>query len=512
MKKFSPSFFFLCSALTCVPVAALSSVDLGSIAFVGDSITQGGGEANQLSYRYPLWKIFVDNGAEWNPVGSMTIFNNGSETGATTGYRGETFNNRSEGHYGWRTSDYLTGPVGRSANSGSGTVYDWLKNSDYYPEGTPDTVTYLLGVNDLSFAVSIDDVASRSKQILDLYKSVNSDVNIYVFGLLPSAQASWGNVPSVTPAERIAEYNTTIKAQIENGEWGTNVTYHDISAGFDPTSGVHTSDSLHPNAQGALIVAGNIARVLGLEQRTVGKTRVDSGALNFQTSFSKSGDSGVSVSVNTGGASVGTMTIGKGSENWTLNSDGNIEISANKTESYIKYDYSPESGKHEFTLDVSFRMKDTEDNSNRLSIWCGNGEVVGLLYVEENAVLWGTTVLYRNHDKSDLFTEDFSTLRMTWIEGNTDQGIEDGFYVWLGDMLIGEALKSNANSSANSSYGNSILFGNTSSSTSAYAEISNIAFDATKAYSPIPEPSAFGMLAGAGAIVIAVARRRRKNG
>lgn len=517
MKNLSPSFLFLCSALACSPVPALSSVDFGSIAFVGDSITQGGGPGytksdKSLSYRYWLWKCFVDNGESYTPVGSTTIFCSGESAtsipGYSVGYLGKTFDNRNEGHYGWKTFEVVTGRSG--GTSGSGKLSEWLTKDTYYPEGYANTMTLMLGVNDLSLGYSVESTASYAKQIVQEYKKANSGVISYVFSILPTTQTWSGKASSV----KIGEYNDYIKREIEQGAWGENVSYCDVTFGFDST--VHTSDNIHPNAQGALIVAGNMARALGVGQRTVGKERVAAKALALQTTFSSGAGSGISVGViNKNGELVSNMTTSGTSGKWTVTGDGNIEISSTGGASDIRYVYSSESGTHEFTLDVGFRMNDSPNTTktNRMGIWCGNGTTVGLLYVDENAIFWDSTVLFRNNDKSDLFVNDFSNLRMAWINGNAAQGIAAGYYVWLDDMLIGEALSGTTTQNVVNAYKNSIVIGNTSSSLDTYAEISNISFDAGRACAPssIPEPSAFGVLAGMGAIAFSVLRRRRKD-
>ena len=72
------------------------------IACIGDSITQGrGGDKPEQSYRYPLWKILVDNDIKHTFVGSM---NKGFESTPTyPDYKGQTFSNINEGHWGWPT-------------------------------------------------------------------------------------------------------------------------------------------------------------------------------------------------------------------------------------------------------------------------------------------------------------------------------------------------------------------------------------------------------------------------
>lgn len=504
LPRISPLFF--ASALSVISVPALAEIDFGNIVFVGDSITQGGGEANELSYRYSLWKCFVDNNIDYNPVGSTSIFRyTGSDLSQAKDYLGVSFNNRNEGHYGWRTYWVVNGKTsGQQANSGSGSLSDWLANAEYYPEGYADTMTLMLAVNDLADGSTIESTADYAKQIVKTYQNANGNVKSYVFSILPTNQ-TWGGEASLV---KIGSYNALIKSQIDSGTWGGNVVYCDVTRGFDAS--IHTKDNVHPNAQGALIVAGNIARALGIGQRNVGRERRAANRLAGQTSFTKSDSTGVSVTVNMQDAQAPTMDTHETSGRWSLDDAGNILIKSDgNTASDLRYQYSTEKGLHEFTLDVGFRMNDVNSaQTNRLGIWCGNGETVGMIYIEKNTLFWDSTVLYRNSDLSDLFVDDFSSLRLAWIGEDAENGIASGYYVWLDGMLVGEALSG----SSLDVYKNSVVIGNTAGIYDTFAEISDISFDAQKAWAPssIPEPSAFGLIAGVGALVLAESRRRRR--
>ena len=266
MKLPRISSLFFASALSLASVPAFAEIDFGNIAFVGDSITQGAGLGNSatdksLSYRYPLWKIFVSNGIAWNPVGSMSTFFDGSSASSsqTPDFHGNVYDNTSEGHYGWKTFDVVNGRDG--GNSGSGKLSDWLGNTEYYPEGYADTMTLMLGVNDLSLGYTIEDTANYAKQIVQAYQNANGNVKSYVFSVLPTNQTWSGEASSV----KIANYNALIKSEIESGAWGENVVYCDITAGFDATG--YTSDNVHPNARGTLLVAKKYRFGVGIESR-----------------------------------------------------------------------------------------------------------------------------------------------------------------------------------------------------------------------------------------------------
>lgn len=523
LPRFSPLCF--ASALSVISVPAFAEIDFGNIAFVGDSITQADG-TNAVSYRYSLWKHFVDAGISYNPQGSMNIFTSGSSTSSLApSYLGKTFNNTSEGHFGWDAAWIVSGESqGNRPNTGQNTggLATWI---DGYDE-VPDVATVLIGINDLSRGNSnsyFSNLLANQKAIVETLQSKNENINVYVFSLLPSSQTSWTHCETnESPWATVLAYNSLLKEAVKT--WGTEkstVTYADITAGFDPTNGVHTYDSLHPKAQGELLLAGNIARAFGIAQRTVGLERRAAISLASQTSFTKNGNAGVKVSVKSGET---TREMENSSSFWTVNTQGNIEINttSDTAGSDIQLTWGADSGKtHEFTFSIDVKMNavstDSHSTTNFLGILLGNGlDEVGALYIGESGVYWGGTaaanLLYgQSNDayKDKFFTQSTNSFRVDWI-GETETGAASGFYVWLNDQLIGEALSGLVRSDVVSSYKNSLLVGDIGSAYVTFAEISEMSFDAQKAYAPsVPEPSAFGLLAGMGAIALVVSRRRR---
>jgi len=83
------------------------------IMCIGDSITQGTGGVGgigvgkpELSWRYPLWKMLIDNNAKYEFVGSR---NTGFDSNATyPDYKGFVFSNRHEGYWGWTIQSVTT--------------------------------------------------------------------------------------------------------------------------------------------------------------------------------------------------------------------------------------------------------------------------------------------------------------------------------------------------------------------------------------------------------------------
>ncbi|MGN0860714.1 MAG: GDSL-type esterase/lipase family protein [Candidatus Spyradosoma sp.] len=525
---FIAAALFAASALPIVPAGA-ETPDIGDIVFVGDSITQANG-TDAVSYRYSLWKHFVDSGVAYSPVGSMTIYQNGSSTSSLVStYLGQTFDNTNEGHFGWDVAWVVSGESqGSRPNTGQNTggLADWIATYS----NAPETATILMGVNDLSRAgpaYSLETILANTKSVVETLQANSPGITVHVFSVLPSAQASWGSGRS--PRAACAEYDALLKAAVESGAWNTEtsvVLYHDITAGFDPTSGVHTYDALHPKAQGELIVAANMARALGLEQRTAGLTRRGNAALASQASFGNaSGGNGVVARV-TGGQSAAEFS--NTSEYWTVNDAGHIVVNSplsGGTDLRTTWGGDADAtSAHEFTVSLTLKMNESSDSSkNFFGVFGGNGlDQVGVLFVGESGIYWGDTsaasLLYgqTNATYMDQFMmQEAHTLRMAWI-AERENGAAEGFYVWLDDMLIGEALSGNTDATIVGNYKDTLLFGDIGKDYVTSAEIFALSFDATTAWAPsslisVPEPSAFGLFAGLGALALVAARRRRKK-
>ena len=74
----------------------------------------------------------------------------------------------------------------------------------------------------------------------------------------------------------------------------------------------------------------------------------------------------------------------------------------------------------------------------RLHVCRPDKQVCGKLSMTESAILWnGKTVLYRS-DMSQIKDD----IRVAWLPTTKGENRQPGFYVWLGDRLIGEALPS----------------------------------------------------------------------
>ncbi|MEG3023697.1 MAG: GDSL-type esterase/lipase family protein [Akkermansia sp.] len=280
------SFLYTIGALSCsLPLFATSTpVDLGKINFLGDSITEMSG-----CYRASLWKCFIDNGVTFTPVGTS---GDGASGSSGSSYRGQKFINTYDGHSSWKTDNILEGNKGQA--SGTGKLSDWIatmvKNGN-----TPDTVTLMVGINDLAWnknktpdPPTTEQTLANVRTIIEQYQAENSNVTIHLYSVLDTTQ-DWQNGKPDEKDGKIhtssVAYNKMLEANVKAGKYGNNVVYHDVTAGFGSTKVNLTDDGVHPNQQGSLVIAGNMAKALGIGSRTVGLERKSTTQLTTHVNF-----------------------------------------------------------------------------------------------------------------------------------------------------------------------------------------------------------------------------------
>lgn len=218
---------------------------------LGNSITQGG-EVHP-SYRYELWKMLVDAELDFEFVGSMDTnwYRNAPDTeqGADVAspvmgeeYKGSTFNNRHEGHWGWTLREKLYGKENpTSYKRDKGKLSEWLKGY------TPDLVLMHLGTNDMIHSQPLDSTINRLTRVVHQLRADNKGVAILMAKITP-IPAHYANVDSSMQYNRLipelASRLTTAQSPI---------IVVDMNSGFNPD--VHTYDSLHPNQSGEKFIA-----------------------------------------------------------------------------------------------------------------------------------------------------------------------------------------------------------------------------------------------------------------
>jgi len=429
--------------------------DLGNIMYVGDSITHGYGGP---SYRWQMHKIFADNGISYNSVG-VTSGNYSNGVAAGTAYGNSVYNNVHSSVSGERAWD-VSGRKKNTNRLGGTNINDWLGLDETYTgpykidpaTEMPQTFVVLLGTNDtLSDYASLGGIGSGTnlQQVLLNMFGYDSATGTWdmttgdmtsIIGSMREANANADiivqTIPTYSPNHKnnslaqdfaaIEECNRVLK------EWAGKMRVQvvqsdagmvDVANTAKPYSGVPSmlNDGLHPSLQGDMIMAGNLAKAMGYAGRSAGQARKGGAGFNVQTA-----------DVFANAARKANVTL-SGSE--LLFADGATLAYEWGTES------APEAG---FT--VEFRLSDGLGNgyadsnwntSGNFSLAVGDGNHSGLLHVNEAYIRWGDTTLYST-DASALT----QTLRVAYVYGNSEQGLSSGYYVWLDDMLIGEALGS----------------------------------------------------------------------
>lgn len=221
------------------------------IMALGNSITQG----SELypSYRYQLWRMLVDADLNFEFAGSLDTnwFGEapGTEHGADVAspvmgevYKGKTFTNKHEGHWGWTLRETLYGKEDpTSYKRDKGKLSEWLKGY------TPDVVLLHLGTNDLIHSQTLDSTINRLERVARQLRADNEEVAILMAKITP-IPAHYANVDSTR------QYNALIPELASRlSTQKSPVIVVDLNTGFNLD--LHTYDSLHPNQEGEKIIA-----------------------------------------------------------------------------------------------------------------------------------------------------------------------------------------------------------------------------------------------------------------
>lgn len=547
---FSPIRTILGGAFAlCAATLVAAPKDGGGIVFIGDSITQGGSylAGTVPSYRYQLFKNFVDNEIAYRPMGMTDGARNGvNVTAFTPDYRGKAFVNVSEAAASGRAYQYAghpassggiwgkdkfkgdPGSVANAKNRGPVTLKLGLKNPhtksketffdgdklvnytgdtyrSRYGSKQPETLCVMIGINDIYDSGDRETVKATAewvKDIVEAYQKANPKIEIHIFKLLPTGK---NNGTGAKSGYRYKVYNDYLESLNIPKKWSkgkSKVFLDDISTGFYAKDGAmcDTPGGAHPNNQGELIVAGNIARALGIGQRNCGfaDARKPADKLETQIAF----DGKVCAKRSGGNARDFKSVGGKMSAKMKA---GKLAISEKSEKANaaweLKWFPSPASrAVRECTVSFDVKMlaadggKSPTDltKNNRFSVFVGNGkDQVGILGIGENGIFWnGNKLLYgsnmdlfgketladlvsENAPASDpmagYFTKKAHSFRIIYKQ-------DEGYFVWLNDQLIGEKLAGSTDAAVVKAHKDKLLFGDVSSSNACCAEISDAAF------------------------------------
>ncbi len=442
-----------------LPSALAAESNLGEWMAIGDSITHG---TDSSSYRWYLQKVMIDNGISYSTVGYHSGCFRPTDTSALVygGKRFDDHNNHSAQFNIW--TDEIAGTAYRREASMTGldstNIGNWLgtstvktpdKNgnrgtySDSDPVFSPDTYTVMLGTNDLNGLrdTSMDNILANMKIIADTI-GANAQANdkqatAYIMSVTSTNY-------SASLASNIAAYNRQLSQWTGNYSGsGVKLVYVDINRGLSDVTradgygvtSMYASDNLHPTDQASLIIAGNLAQGMGYAGRTAGQQRRDAtdfATVQFANGFGENTPTG---------------------ENISLREDGALDFSAPGNSS-LSFDWGEAQLDNGFTVDFSLTLGDGAVNgwntSDSFSVSVGDGTQGGTLRINEAYIQWGDTILF-SRDMSSLSTDakgQAESLRVAYLLGNVEQGLNSGYYVWLGDMLIGEALSASSSTTS----------------------------------------------------------------
>ena len=286
--------------------AGIVARQYGKLVFIGDSITQGG-NGDHPGYRYTVFSRLAEKGV---PINATTGYKfTGSVTGAyqnsavtTPNVNGQAFENVHDGHFGWRASWICARvplPAGRYNvnNLGNGTLLNWTGQTNTYVTAdagtlpyvgttyTPDTVSIMIGINDLADGVAETQVRDDIGTMIDQLRASNPNVRIFLNKVLHANQGALRDtqvnslnalLPALVAAKNAASTNSPV--------WLV-----DADTGFNPVT--MTYDNVHPNGTGEAFVGDRIAAALGIIETpmpvaTVGPPpSIESGSAAFVSKF-----------------------------------------------------------------------------------------------------------------------------------------------------------------------------------------------------------------------------------
>ena len=411
------------------------STDLGGTLFIGDSITNGHRTSN-ISWRWWLHRLFVDCGITYGQMGIMrgtstSLDSLNSDMNVDVAYGDSIFRNVHAAQSGARSSHVVGKEQGKFGNT---TVNQWLVPGSCNVDGiTPvdgsavNTVFVMLGTNDTMNGPNNTKVSWDAAKVNSMAEELRSNFEIILNAVQqanPNAKVIFTEIPTW--------YKWTEGANLENhlagvaeinrqlSEWagnqGDNVTMLSINTGLidvassikgQGLSNMYTETDgtgLHPNDQASLIIAGNVAKALGYAGATAGQRR--RAVSDFESNV-------------LGGSASRTLSSGSSVSGTWLNTPENAFTVS-------------------FTLSGGIGDGATGgwNTSSSLAVSVGNGSRSGTLNINEAYIQWGNSVLYSLDTSTDLK----DALRIAYVNGNARLGLASGFYVWLGDQLIGEGL------------------------------------------------------------------------
>ncbi len=449
-------------ALSLSPAQAdLQKQDLGRVMFVGDSITHG---YHTSSYRWPLHKILIDNGRSYEAIGIMR--GNFSKKGVAPGtaYGAVPFTNIHSAQASaraWELSGRKSGPryggtninnwLGFSKETAAGKPY---ADAVYQGAEAPQVFFLMIGTNDL--------LSDHGDELPKVYRKTQKDLTGDLMDVLKAMRKSNKSADIVlltvptwayqakTDAKEVRECVQKHNALLKKLARSAKCPLVDVSRGlvdldnelsFKGEAEMFISDGLHPSDQGNLIIAANIAETLGWPGRTIGLDRKDAGALAANVRVEASAPA----KAKKGKATLPRVNIAQ----WTkkggtlegvqVAKSGIAAMGGGKGKSEFSYTFPKENATAGATAEALVRVGDGAkggwEEEPAFELRLATGTAAGELRVSESQICWGDNLLYATD-----MSVNTKALRVVWFPGDRKNQRASGFYVWLGDQLIGEAL------------------------------------------------------------------------
>lgn len=435
LKRMKCVSFSLAALLSCTSLLyADSNKDLGKVMFVGDSITHGHSSA---SYRWALHKLFVDNGMDYESVGIIT--GNQAKTPdiltASDKYGSEPFANvhsAQSSARAWEIVGRKSGPRFKGTN-----ITNWLGQSDttctgaqytdalFTGDDAPQYFFMMIGTNDL--------LSDHGNKLESVSRTAVPELNKDVDGIIKSMRTANKNAPitlttipvwahrnGIDAADThttVEKYNEAMKKSAKSRKVKVaeiNEGLRDISdeRPFHGHADLFAADGLHPNNQGSLIIAGNVALTMAWPSRTAGLERKS--VVDFPLKR------------------LADFTL----LNIKMRGSAMQFVSLNKKECSVSVAL-PDADVA--SVEAKIRVGDGEKNgwsqNDGLRISVDTKSAAGSLLVTECYLKWGNRVIYCTD-----MSKNTAPLRLCYVKGDASKGIAAGFYIWLGDKLVGEAL------------------------------------------------------------------------
>lgn len=166
-------------------------------------------------------------------------------------------------------------------------------------------------------------------------------------------------------------------------------------------------------------MAGNLAKGMGYAGRSAGQER--KAAHELGVNFGQT-PSITQQTLTAKGFTANNVTI------------SNNTINFNKSgSSTLTYNWGASQGQDKgYTVDFTLRLGNGAtggwDTTNNFSLNLGNGT----LNINEAYIQWGSTILY-----SKDMSANADSIRVAYVAGDNAHGLNAGYYIWLGDVLIG---------------------------------------------------------------------------